>query len=216
MMFCVAKDPLQTRLVILSAFVAIYALYHVIRWYARRPKSEKPEAAGSAAAPSVPQTVLPPAEPKTVKQEVPSLGKTAVERPKAFVPPPVEPRAVEVAPPPVVEDLKEEDAQKLMERGKYAWSKGLLVEAHYWTTLARALGARGLAARLVQLERDWQARGCPDETFINHGDRGKLAQAYMCFKCGIGRHRNAEFILSCAESGSRSARLLARYEQLSK
>lgn len=224
-MFCAMRDPGPTRIVFLVAFAVGYALYHAIRWYLKRPKVEKVDAVAPSAAANV-------AEPKEV-------GKSACEsRPLCRPQPKAEPHAevggaekdapeeapAEPAPGSVPDwesvTFSDEDVKHMMAMAKVAWSSGFLVEAHFWTTLARASGVHGLGARLIKMKSDWLAMGCPDESRNVHDgyalDRCQLAQAYMLFKCGIDDWANAVFILSCAEAGSQSARVLARYERLVK
>jgi len=222
-MFCAMRDPGPARIAILVSLAFAYVLYHAIRWYLKRPKAERDDAAAPAA-------VANPAAPE-------KAGKSAWEgqplgRPQPKVEPHVEvggaekdaPEEASAEPAPDSAphwepvSFSDEDVEHMTMMAKAAWSSGCLVEAHFWTTLVRASGVHGLGARLIKMKSDWQAMGCPDETENVHDgyafSRSQLAQAYMLFKCGIDVRDNVDFILSCAEDGSQSARVLALYERL--
>ena len=84
--------------------------------------------------------------------------------------------------------------------GEYAFRRGKIVEAYYWTALAELKGAPGLAPRLREIKLRWMKKSCPAEHENVHGeftdDQGAFARALLRIRCAVeaplGRARMKE------------------------
>ena len=103
----------------------------------------------------------------------------------------------------------------MVKLGDYAYRRGAIVEAYYWTALAELKGARGLDTALREMKTRWLSEGCPPE-YRNAYDgfsetQGSFARALLRIRCAVETPLARARMKELAEQGCEEARLfLAR------
>ena len=94
--------------------------------------------------------------------------------------------------------------------GEYAFRRGALVEAYYWTALAELKGASLLAETLRLIEAQWMQAGCPteyDNLYDDFSERqGSFARALLRIRCGVDVRAACARLEKLAASGQEEAR----------
>ena len=95
--------------------------------------------------------------------------------------------------------------------GDYAFRRGWIVEAFYWTVLAQMHGAEGLETALGEMRKTWTKEGNPPE-YENVSPcfseaRGSFARAVLSIKCGRNVTRARRRLRELADMGCSEARL---------
>lgn len=98
--------------------------------------------------------------------------------------------------------------------GDYAFRRGWIVEAVYWTVLAQMHGAEGLETALGEMRKTWAKEGCPPE-YENVSPRfsemqGSFARALLNLMIGSNVTRARGRLRELAEQGCTEARLYCR------
>lgn len=91
--------------------------------------------------------------------------------------------------------------------GEYAFRRGMIVEAYYWTVLAELKGAKGLKPRLREIRLRWMSKRCPAERDNVHAEftdeQGSFARALLRIRCAVnaplGRARMKELVAAGCE-----------------
>lgn len=77
----------------------------------------------------------------------------------------------------------------MIKLGDYAFRRGWIVEAYYWTLLAQMLGAPGLGDALEEIRKTWMKEGTPPEYENVRPDftetQGVFARAVLRLKCKL-------------------------------
>ena len=105
--------------------------------------------------------------------------------------------------------------EAMVKLGDYAYRRGAVVEAYYWTALAELRGAKGLAAALRKMKTRWLSKGCPAEHRNVYDGfskmQGSFARALLRIRCAVDAPLARERMKKLAEHGCEEARLfLAR------
>ena len=99
----------------------------------------------------------------------------------------------------------------MVKLGDYAFRRGWIVEAYYWTVLAQMHGAEGLETALGEMRKTWTKEGNPPE-YENVSPcfseaRGSFARAVLSIKCGRNVTRARRRLRELADMGCSEARL---------
>ena len=101
--------------------------------------------------------------------------------------------------------------EAMVKLGDYAYRRGAVVEAYYWTTLAELKGAVGLVVALREMRKRWLAEGCPEEYGNTYTDfteeQGVFARAVLRLQCGVNPQYARARLKELAERGVEEARL---------
>ena len=77
----------------------------------------------------------------------------------------------------------------MVKLGDYAYRRGAVVEAFYWTFLAEQKGASGLDEALCEMRTQWLAEGCPEEyenAYVEFTEeQGVFARAVLRLQCEV-------------------------------
>lgn len=114
----------------------------------------------------------------------------------------------------VLDAAKRGHREAMAKLGEYAYRRGALVEAYYWTALSDLKGAEGLVNVLRQIESEWVMSGCPmeyDNVYDGYSEQqGSFARALLRIRCvvdlSLGRVRMREL----AKQNCEEARLFMR------
>ena len=104
--------------------------------------------------------------------------------------------------------------EAMVKLGEYAFRRGALVEAYYWTALAELKGATGLAEVQRKIRSQWMAKGCPPqhrnayEGFSE--EQGSFARALLRIRCAIDAPHARARMKELAEQGCVEAQLYFR------
>ena len=98
--------------------------------------------------------------------------------------------------------------------GEYAYRRGAVVEAYYWTALAELEGAKGLDAALREMKKRWLLEGCPAE----HGNaydgfsemQGSFARVLLRIRSAVNAPLARARMQELADLGCEEARLFLR------
>lgn len=101
--------------------------------------------------------------------------------------------------------------EAMVKIGDYAYCRGAIVEAFYWTILAELNGADGLDEALFEMRTRWLAEGCPPEFENAYADfteeQGKFARAVLCLQCDVAPQYAYARLQELADSGNEAAQL---------
>lgn len=99
----------------------------------------------------------------------------------------------------------------MVKLGEYAYRRGAVVEAYYWTALAELKGAKGLDAALREMKTRWLSKGCPAEhrnAYDGFSEmQGSFARALLRIRCAVGTPLARARMRELAEQGCEEARL---------
>ena len=107
--------------------------------------------------------------------------------------------------------------EAMVKLGDYAYRRGAVVEAYYWTARAELEGAEGLDAALREMRLRWLSGGCPKE----HGNvhegfselQGSFARALLRIRCAVDAPFARARMKELAELGCEEAqRFLSRHQ----
>lgn len=227
-------EPENARIAIPVALAVGYACYHLWHWRkTHRKAGDKRESEPAATAGTA-------ASPKPAEERIPERQKTP-EASRGRKPQPVPVRAANGNPPasgePVryphyaddtsaretgshgrgpLERLYQKaragDAECYVSLGEHAWGRGALVEAHFWISLAKFNGVKGLDEWLRQIRMCWiQAGRLPEPENVYDQfplDRSALAHAWIMLAAGFNAHVNRDLIAKMERDGSPDAKLI--------
>ena len=101
--------------------------------------------------------------------------------------------------------------EAMVKLGDYAYRRGAVVEAFYWTLLAELKGATGLNVQLRELRSRWQSLGCPKQYRNAYTDfteeQGVFARAVLRLQCGVDPQYARARLKELAERGVPEAQL---------
>lgn len=102
----------------------------------------------------------------------------------------------------------------MLKLGDYAFRRGAVVEAYYWTALADLKGAKGLDASLRKMTVVWRSQGCPAEhKNVYDGfseQQGSFARALLRIRCAINAPLARARMRELADQGCEEARLFLK------
>ena len=107
--------------------------------------------------------------------------------------------------------------EAMVKLGDYAFRRGALVEAYYWTALAELKGAEGLDEAMGMMMEEWMEEECPTE-YDNAYDefteeQGSFARALLRIRCAVDSQIAWARMRELAEAGSAEAKLfLSEYD----
>ena len=101
--------------------------------------------------------------------------------------------------------------EAMVKLGDYAYRRGTVVEAYYWTALAELKGAQGLDIALRDMRTRWLSEGCPPE-YENAYEgfpetQGSFARALLRIRCAVDAPLARARMRELAEHGLAEARL---------
>ena len=110
--------------------------------------------------------------------------------------------------------------EAMVELGDYAYRRGAIVEAFYWTILAELEGAEGLDEALWDMRMQWLAEGCPEEFENDYEEfteaQADFARAVLRLQCEIDPQYAIVELQELADAGYGPARMfLCREEESS-
>ena len=95
--------------------------------------------------------------------------------------------------------------------GDYAYRRGMIVEAYYWTALAEMGGAKGVEVPLRRIRAIWLKRNCPVEWENVHDGfselQGSFARALLRIRSAVDAPLGRARMKELAEQGCEEARL---------
>ena len=98
--------------------------------------------------------------------------------------------------------------------GEYALRRGAVVEAYYWTALAKLYGASGLSKTLLLIGSIWMSEGCPTEYENVYSEftemQGSFARALLRIRCAVDTPTAEARMRELAEQGCVEAQLFMR------
>lgn len=101
--------------------------------------------------------------------------------------------------------------EAMVKVGEYAYQRGAIVEAYYWTALAELRGATGLESVLRKMRAQWVVEGCPDEQENIHGEfseaQASFALALLGIRCAVDAPTARAAIREMASNGVEEAQL---------
>ena len=104
--------------------------------------------------------------------------------------------------------------EAMVELGAYAYSRGAIVEAFYWTILAELKGAGGLDETLFEMRTRWLSEGCPPEFENAYADfteeQGEFARAVLLLQCDVDPQYASIRLDELADAGNEDARLFVQ------
>lgn len=104
--------------------------------------------------------------------------------------------------------------EAMVKLGDYAYRRGAVVEAYYWTLLAELKGATGLGVALREMRLRWLSEGCPEEYENAYGDfteeQGVFARAVLRLQCGVDPQYARARLKELAECGVEEAQLFLK------
>ena len=104
--------------------------------------------------------------------------------------------------------------EAMVKLGDYAYRRGKIVEAYYWTALAELKGANGLDVALREMKTRWLSEGCPKEYENVYGwfseTQGSFARALLRIRCAVNAPLARERMKELAERGLAEAQLFLR------
>ena len=134
------------------------------------------------------------------------LWEEAREMPHNFIPDPDEDRDYLTR---VHGAAKLGHLEAMVKLGDYAYRRGAVVEAFYWTLLAELKGATGLGAALREMRVRWMSEGCPEEyenTYVEFTEeQGVFARAVLRLQCGVDPQYARARLKELAERGVEDA-----------
>ena len=96
--------------------------------------------------------------------------------------------------------------------GDYAYRRGMIVEAYYWTLMAYLRGATEVKAALEEMRKKWVQEGCPPEyENVREGfaeQQGVFARAVLRLRCGIDAAIARKRLAELEAAGCKEALLL--------
>ena len=96
--------------------------------------------------------------------------------------------------------------------GDYAYRRGAIVEAYYWTLMAHLRGATEVKAALEEMRKKWVQEGCPPEyENVREGfaeQQGVFARAVLRLRCGIDAAIARKRLAELEAAGCKEALLL--------
>ena len=111
----------------------------------------------------------------------------------------------------VYEEAKLGKPEALAWLGDYAYRRGVIVEAFYWTILAELRGADGLDETLCEMRTRWLSEGCPPEFENAYAEfteeQGEFARAVLRLQCDVDPQCACALLEELAERGVVEARL---------
>ena len=111
---------------------------------------------------------------------------------------------------------KQGDARAMVELGDYAYCRGAIVEAFYWTILAELKGMDGLEEVLFEMRTRWLEEGCPPELENDYADfteeQGEFARAVLLLQCDVDPQYAWGRLQELADAGNEAARLFLSRE----
>ena len=114
----------------------------------------------------------------------------------------------------IYEAAKQGRPEARVELGDYAYSRGAIVEAFYWTILAELKGADGLDETLFEMRTRWLSEGCPPEFENAYSDfteeQGEFARAVLCLQCDVDPQYASIRLDELADAGNEDARLFVQ------
>ena len=101
--------------------------------------------------------------------------------------------------------------EAMLKLGDYAYCRGAVVEAFYWTILAELKGAEGLDETLFEMRTQWLAEGCPAEFENAYSDfteeEGEFARAALSLQCDVDPQYAWARLQELADAGNEAAQL---------
>ena len=101
--------------------------------------------------------------------------------------------------------------EAMVKLGDYAYRRGAVVEAFYWTLLAELKGATGLGVALREMRSRWLSEGCPEEYENAYKDfteeQGVFARAVLRLQSGVNPQYARARLKELADRGVEEARL---------
>ena len=106
---------------------------------------------------------------------------------------------------------KQGSPEAMVALGEYAYWRGAIVEAFYWTFLAELKGMAGLDEVLFEMRTRWLAEGCPPEFENAYAEfteeQGEFARAVLRLQCDVDPQCACALLEELAERGVVEARL---------
>lgn len=104
--------------------------------------------------------------------------------------------------------------EAMVKLGDYAYRRGAVVEAYYWTALAELKGATGVEDALREMRTRWLAEDCPGEYENVYDDfsemQGSFARALLRIRCAVEAPLARERMKELAAQGCEEARLFVK------
>lgn len=101
--------------------------------------------------------------------------------------------------------------EAMVKLGDYAYRRGAVVEAYYWTSLAELKGAKGLDIALRDMRTRWMSKGClPEYENVYEGFsemQGSFARALLRIRCAVDAPLARARMKELAEHGLAEAQL---------
>ena len=101
--------------------------------------------------------------------------------------------------------------EAMVKLGDYAYRRGAVVEAFYWTILAELKGATGLDEALCEMRTRWLSEGCPEEYENAYTDfteeQGDFARAVLRLQCEVDPQYAYACLKELADRGVPEAQL---------
>ena len=102
----------------------------------------------------------------------------------------------------------------MVKLGDYAYRRGAIIEAFYWTILAELKGAGGLDEALFEMRTRWLSEGCPPEFENAYADfteeQGEFARAVLLLQCDVDPQYASIRLDELADAGNEDARLFVQ------
>lgn len=164
----------------------------------------KPQPAAPDLNPAVEAAVVP----EKASEQAEALWDKARSLPHGFVPDEVEDGEYLAL---VREAAALGHVEAVVKLGDYAFRRGWIVEAFYWTVLAQLHGAKGLESALGEMRKTWAKEGCPPE-YENVSPcfsemQGSFARAVLNLMSGSNVARARGRLRELADQGCTEARL---------
>ena len=101
--------------------------------------------------------------------------------------------------------------EAMVKVGDYAYRRGAVVEAYYWTALAELKGAEGLDETLRKLKARWISKGFPSQRSNVYDEfterQGSFARALLRIRCAVDTPLARARMRELADLGCEEARL---------
>ena len=101
--------------------------------------------------------------------------------------------------------------EAMVKLGEYAYRRGAVVEAYYWTALSELKGAKGLDTALREIKTRWLSNGCPAEHSNAYDgfseEQGSFARALLRIRCAVDAPLARKRMKELSEQGCEEARL---------
>ena len=109
----------------------------------------------------------------------------------------------------VYEAAKQGNPEAMLELGNYAYWRGAIVEAFYWTILAELKGMDGLDEVLFEMRTRWLAEGCQGEFENAYAEfteeQGEFARTVLCLQCDVDPQYASDRLQELADAGNADA-----------